>query len=132
MNSNNKITGADIFEALFAITKDDMPTGLTDDMMQKLADRLNEAFSSGRMVRFDYKNHRAETELRTIKVLSLDFLPLPNNSMGYPPGWALRGLDYSRDRDGTEMRSFLLNNIQMPEVIFRQPQNNNPFRIMLK
>lgn len=82
-------------------------------------------------IKFEYQNYRAELELRTIQALSLDYLPVPNNQMGYPPGWALRGLDFSRGRNGGEERSFYLSHIQLPEVLFRQPNNAHPYRIML-
>ena len=131
MMIREKITSADVWENLHSITQGNVPVGMTEELCGKLAEHLNEAFLSGPTVQFDYKNHEAKTELRTVKLLSLDYLPLPNNSLGYPPGWALHGLDFSRGRDGTEERTFFLSNIQMPEVIFRQPMNTNPFRIKL-
>ncbi len=62
---------------------------------------------------FYYKNHRGVTELRTVDVISLEYVATPHLEYGYGPGWFLRCKDFSRGRDGSEQRSFALNNIQM-------------------
>lgn len=80
---------------------------------------------------FTYKNHRNEIAPRTIEVTSLDYVPLPNNDYGYGPGWFLTGYDFTGERQGQEVRSFALCNIQMPEAAFRRMSNNHPFRLDL-
>lgn len=67
---------------------------------------------------FYYKNHRGEVELRTVEVISLDYVAVPNLTYGYGPGWFLHCRDYTL-RDGKprtgEARSFALDHIWMRE-----------------
>jgi len=54
---------------------------------------------------FLYKNHRGETRLRRVNILSLDFQSF--FTYGYQPGWFL----HCWDLDKEEYRSFALVNI---------------------
>jgi len=86
-------------------------------------------------INFHYKNHRGVTELRTIELLSLDYVPMPHIEYGYGPGWFLHGKDYTV-RDGIERqgepRSFALDHIQMKEY-YAPPQGQigSAFRLDL-
>lgn len=89
-----------------------------------------------RRIQFYYKNHRGVTELRTIELLSLDYVPMPHAEYGYGPGWFLHGKDYTV-RDGIERqgepRSFALDHIQMKDY-YAPPQGQigTAFRLDLK
>lgn len=89
-----------------------------------------------RRIQFWYKNHHNKTELRTIEVLSLDFVPMPHPDYGYGPGWFLHGKDFTV-RDGIERqgepRSFALSNIVMRDY-YAPPQGTigSAFRLDLK
>lgn len=83
------------------------------------------------MLTFWYKNHRGQLSERTVKPVSLDYMPVPNNGYGYAPGWFLTAEDYTRERNGI-LRSFALTNIQLPEDNFRTPSNGKPIRFNLR
>lgn len=59
-------------------------------------------------VSFAYRNHRGETQARTVDVIALEFLHEPG--FGYQPGWFLRGFDHDKQAE----RSFALCNIVLP------------------
>lgn len=89
-----------------------------------------------RRIQFWYKNHDNKTELRTIELLSLDYVPMPHPEYGYGPGWFLHGKDYTV-RDGIERqgepRSFALDRIQM-KGYYAPPQGQigTAFRLDVK
>jgi predicted DNA-binding transcriptional regulator YafY len=62
---------------------------------------------AGRIVYFDYRNHRGEIRNRKVCVDSIEFLPNPG--YGYQPGWFLSGYDY----DKQARRSFALSGIKL-------------------
>lgn len=66
-------------------------------------------------IQFEYKNHRGQIEVRDVDVITLafDFISHPN--FGYQPGWFIGGWDYSRGRTGNVYRSFMLNNVILPD-----------------
>lgn len=79
---------------------------------------------------FHYKNHHGQVELRTVDVISLDYVASPHLDYGYGPGWFLHCLDYSRGRNG-DPRSFALSNIQMNEFKHGTKGGVPAFRIFL-
>lgn len=83
-------------------------------------------------VKFKYKNHRGNIEDRDVDIQSLDYFTVPNEEHGYSPGWFISGFDYSRDRDGSEFRSFALANIQLPPDFFINPSTNRVIRFELE
>jgi len=62
-------------------------------------------------VQFKYKNHRGEIEDRDVDIIKLSFDFMNHPEFGYQPGWCIGGWDYSRDRDGTDYRTFFLHNV---------------------
>lgn len=83
-------------------------------------------------IQFIYKNHRGEVQDRDVLPLSLDYVTVPNSTYGYSPGWFLTCKDFSFGRDGTDIRSFALCNIQLPGLPFANPSLNNPYRLKLE
>ena len=60
---------------------------------------------------FKYINHRGDIEDRDVDIISLAFYYENHPNMGYQPGWAISGWDYSRDRTGGEYRTFYLSHV---------------------
>lgn len=65
---------------------------------------------------FKYKNHRGEVEERDVDIVALEFDFMCHPEFGYQPGWCISGWDYSRDRLGTNYRSFHLSHMILNEV----------------
>lgn len=63
-------------------------------------------------IQFTYRNHRNEVAVRTVEVVSLDYVAEPHLEFGYGPGFFLHCRDYTDGREGLA-RSFALHNIQM-------------------
>lgn len=61
------------------------------------------------MLKFQYKNHRGEITMRTVRFKALQFLIRPGYN--YQPGWFLHGYDMDKLAD----RSFALCNIILPQ-----------------
>lgn len=73
---------------------------------------------------FKYINHRGEIEDRDVDIMTLGFHYQNHPDLGYQPGWAISGWDYSRDRNGGEYRSFYLSHViltdgPLPSVLMK-------------